>query len=126
MKLNIDCMRAVLLELEKVPFGEDLRINDLKLSLSDYSPDDVDYSCIMLDQAGYIDALIRSYESRSLVLLISDITFTGHQFLANIKNDNNWVKIKEKLQVVGSTSLDIVSQVAVGVATSVIRSSLGV
>ena len=62
-----------------------------------------------------IDAFVINLDlQRQLPLIqyITELTFSGHNFLENIKNDNNWNKIKQKLNKIGSYSLDIIKEVA--------------
>ena len=39
MKLDLDCMRSILLEVEKQHFNHELRIKDLENPLENYSHD---------------------------------------------------------------------------------------
>ena len=125
MKLDIDCMRAVMLEVEKQPYRTDLTFHSLKAQLSKYSEDELSYTCIKLKEAGLIEALIIHADNFAQVHLISDITFEGHQFLADIRSDNIWGKTKSILGEIGSTSLSAVIQVAAGVVQAAITQKMG-
>lgn len=46
MQLNVNCIRAVLLELEKLPFQKSCSINDLIAALPKYESDDITYTCL--------------------------------------------------------------------------------
>ncbi len=54
-----------------------------------------------------------------------DLTPEGHEFLANIREDNNWKKIKNVSSNIGFASLKVVSAIAEGVATAAINQQLG-
>lgn len=54
-----------------------------------------------------------------------DLTPEGHEFLANIREDNNWKKIKNVSSNIGFASLKAVSAIAEGVATAAINQQLG-
>lgn len=54
-----------------------------------------------------------------------DLTPDGHEFLSNIREDNNWNKIKSVSSSIGFASLKIISAIAEGVATAAINSELG-
>ncbi len=54
-----------------------------------------------------------------------DLTPDGHEFLANIREENNWKKIKNISSSIGFASLKIVSAIAEGVATAAINQQLG-
>lgn len=116
MKLNIDCVRDILLVIEAKDLGVQYEIKDIQQKLNNkYSSDDVYYCCYQLYNSNMIDAFVINLDlQRQLPLIqyITELTFSGHNFLENIKNDNNWNKIKQKLNKIGSYSLDIIKEVA--------------
>lgn len=54
-----------------------------------------------------------------------DLTPEGHEFLSNIRDDNNWNKIKSVSVSIGFASLKVISAIAEGVATAAINQKLG-
>ena len=122
MKLNIDCVRDVLLTLEDVPRGQTLTGLEIRQHLSDYSPDDVDYTCLKLHEAGYISAIIQECGTDFMVLRLDDITYQGHQFLADIRTPKIWKKTKEIAEELGTSSLVSLVKIAAGVVASSIQS----
>ena len=116
MKLNIDCVRDILLVIEAKDLGVQYEIKDIQQKLNNkYSSDDVYYCCYQLYNSNMIDAFVINLDlQRQLPLIqyITELTFSGHNFLENIKNDNNWNKIKQKLNKIGNYSLDIIKEVA--------------
>ena len=56
--------------------------------------------------------------------LVKYLTPEGHQFLSNIREDNNWNKTKEIAASVGSNALDVIKDIASGVVASLIQSVL--
>ncbi len=124
MKLNVDCMRDIMLEAEKQPLNEELTFHDLKKVLPNYSEDELAYTCIKLSEAGLIKALIINADNLTIVEFISDITYEGHQFLANIHSDNIWGKTKSILGEIGSTSVSTVIQVAANVVQAFISQKI--
>lgn len=54
-----------------------------------------------------------------------DLTPSGHEFLANVREENNWKKIKSVSSSIGFASLKVVSAIAEGVATAAINKQLG-
>ena len=54
-----------------------------------------------------------------------DLTPQGHEFLANVREENNWKKIKSVSSSIGFASLKVVSAIAEGVATAAINKQLG-
>lgn len=127
MKLNVNCVRDVLLELEKLPFQESCTVSELITALPKYDADDITYTCLKLDEAGYISAqMVRSINSSGVsIRCIDDITYPGHQFIANIRSDSVWNNVKEVSKKVGSNSIGAISQIAHSVVTEIIKAQLG-
>ena len=123
MHLNYDCLRDVLISLEKnLSFVRD----DYGLSFPDYSlhdllsdpeigcypMEDVFYAVHNLAQAGYITASIGYDIGMTDYCSISDITYEGHMFLRTIADETIWSEVKKKFGPVIRASLPIVQQVA--------------
>lgn len=126
MKLNPDCMRDVLIEMEKAEYEEPVYPKHIYESLSKYSEDEINYSIIKLNEAGFIKAVIKSnigYDAN--ILRLDDITYQGHQFLADIRSDTVWNNVKEVSKKVGSNSLQAISQIATSIITVLIKHQLG-
>lgn len=122
MKLNIECVRDVLLEFESFPMGI-YTVQSFENSLSKYGKEDVIYSLFKLTEAEYITAdAVMTQDGIPHVGAITDITFQGHEFLANIKPRNNWDKLSGAFKQIGSASFQVVSNVAVELATNVMLS----
>lgn len=126
MKLNPDCMRDVLLCMESAGYQEALELDDIIKALPDYSSDDISYSIIKLHEAGFIDALIRDYNDGVAIVYLNDITFNGHQFLADVRADNVWNDVKAVSKKVGSNSISAISQIASAVISAIIKAQIGV
>mgnify|MGYP002958432843 FL=1 len=56
---------------------------------------------------------------------IYDMTYAGHQFLANIRSDNIWKGTKAIASKIGSSSLDAITQIASNVITELIKAQFG-
>ena len=124
MKLNLNCVRDVLLELESFPMGWD-SVQSFKNTLSKYDTDDVVYSLYKLSEAKYINATTgMTQDGMPHIGAIYDITFRGHEFLANIKPKNNWEKLSGALKQIGSASFEVLSSAALGLATDSIKAAL--
>ena len=120
MKLNHDCVRDLLLYLE-----ENLNLNDVlsveNISLKDYSTEELLYTADKLYEAGYINCSRKIYDNADLVILVSSITYDGHQFLDNIRDDKIFNKTKSILSTLKSVSIEIVSETASKVITNAIN-----
>ena len=128
-------MRDTLLTIEKMHTftydrdASNLMSNDIMSSdiakdivLSNaYSQDDILYSIKQLSDSNLID--FKSLNVSGLFLgYILDITPSGHEFLENIRNNDNWGKVKNVSKSVGSQSISVIKEIAVDVITSAISS----
>lgn len=120
MKLNVDCIRDILLLVEQAPYQEVVYLDKIKNSLKSYSSDEIEYAILKLNEAEYIDARIIHYDNGTIIRSIDDITYTGHQFLETIRDNKVWKETKSICGKVGTFALNFVSQVASGVITSLI------
>lgn len=124
MKLNVDCIRAILLEVEKVPYGESLPFQTLVSALSDYSTDDISYSVLKLKEADYIEAIILHADDTAIIYEITDITYNGHQFLETIRDAKVWKETKKICNKVGSFALNVISSVAGQMLSALVKQNL--
>lgn len=89
MKLNLDCIRAILLKLEELPYGESYSSVNFGGLCSTYSQEDIDYSIKKLTEAHFIETDVSELSDESYTYIL-DITYEGHQFLANIRDNTIW------------------------------------
>lgn len=128
MKLNIDCVRDVMLTLEEAEYGEPTTISTLCKKLEEkYTNEEITYTCLKLDEGGLIDAMLVPMAKSSMngVKSINDITFEGHQFLNNIRDNKVWGKTKTILSKVSSVSISFVSSIASQVLANFISQYMG-
>lgn len=123
MNLNPNSVRAVLMYLEdNQKIGEQLYSSQVVNSILESQGDkngtseELLYAIKQLNDMGMINATPAMGDlAYSPHFNIYDILPTGHQFLANIKDDNIWEETKAKAKKVGSFALDILSKIAVNV-----------
>ena len=115
MELKKDCVRDVLLYLEKnLNYNEEVFANNI--GLKKYSKEDIYYTCEKLSEAGFLNVKIDKFiMSETPLIMIKSITYDGHQFLDNIRDPKVWRETKTKLKEIGGVSLNIISQVAAAV-----------
>jgi len=133
--LNHDCVRAVLLYIEKnqvyqpveVEGFEDLchlqPISSIKIcrDLSkQFKEDDIRYACVQACDGGYLDGSPLD----SCTILINDITFKGHEFIRVMKNDNVWSKVKDRAAKFGGLTLDALFTVASSVLSDMLAKGI--
>ena len=127
MKLNMDCIRDILIAVESMDYGDVYTVSKLHDDISNYSEHELEYHCRQLIDAGFLDALAINVMGSPFpqVARIKDLTFSGHQFLADIRSDTTWNKTKDIAKSVGVESLHAIKDIAVGVVTSVIQNQFG-
>ena len=121
MKLNPDCCRSVLLAVEEKSYGKVFTLSQLVKKLPDYSGQDVAYSCLKLYEAGFLDVAFHTSEACFAgysIARIHDITYDGHEFLENVRNDGIWKDAKEKAKGIGSLALSALSKAAANLIAS--------
>ena len=123
MKLNYDCVREVLKYVESQPLDAEITFKDLVSSLDGHTKDDLYYACIKLDEAGFLTVhTIKTLSSaRPSIHRIRDISFMGHEFLANIKEDSVWSEVKDTAKKVGLSSLAVLGKIAAEVAVGKVK-----
>lgn len=115
MKLINDCVREVLLYTEdKQEYDKPLYISNMK---SKYSKDDINYTCEKLAEANFLN--IQTDICGNIFIL--SITYNGHQFLDNIRDNKVWSTTKSILSKLESVSIDIISKTATNVILSMLQ-----
>lgn len=120
MRLKPDCVREILLDVERRSvygqFVDYVSPKDFQV-FSKYSLNEVLYHIRQCHESGFFMG-----NTRFLLegCIIKDLSPAGHEFLANIRKDSNWNKTKEIAQSVGSTSLDVMKDIAAQVISNLI------
>ena len=113
MKLNLDCMREILLTMESADYMEDIRQEELIEKLSDkFTENDVNYSVLKLSEAGFIEASFSHFDGAVYIISVDDITYDGHQFLSDIRPKTMWEKTKSISEKLAITSVHGTAQIA--------------
>lgn len=126
MKLNLNCMRDILLTLEQFDYGQIIHHKDLEKRLSsNYSEADVYYSVLKLAEADFIKADYFDVPGGvPQISLIYDITYAGHEFLNSVRPASVWQKLIPTLQNAGISSLKIAAKVGYQLALDKITQTL--
>lgn len=129
MKLNHDCIRDLLLYLEEnLNLGSFLNISSEfnEDELSSYSADDLIYTAQKLLEANYINAEVMHFMGTNIPSVrIRSITYQGHQFLDNIRDDGVWKETKKIASKVSSASIKILSDIAAQVISNILSKQMG-
>lgn len=129
MKLNPECIRAIMLYLEEnLTMNSDLEINEISVfdfpRKIKFSIEEVANTLLVLDDAGFIVCCYDDGDDAITALDVYRITYTGYQFLENVRSDTVWKKVKKVSNNVGSFSLNVISQIATSVLTQMVNSQL--
>lgn len=120
MKLNYECIRALLLYFE-----ENLKVNshglsegikvkniDLNKEFPSFPNEEIYYSIRKLVEANYIIARNPKMSPRKMI--IDEISLEGHEFIDASRNNSNW---KKAIEVVkkhgGGITLDILKRILI-------------
>lgn len=116
MKLNYDCIRDILLTIEEIPNRKDeLILENFKSykKLSKYNEDEIQYNALKLLKEEYVIGLKIPDKNTTIVLFLTDLTWSGHALLNDIRSETVFNQTKEKIiKSVGSASLTIFQQLA--------------
>ena len=94
MERNFDLIRNILRIVEAAPANTVLQANDFKIEGGDL--DTVIGHIDLLIKAGLLDGkVIKTMRGLSGVL-ITGLTWTGHEFLSAARDDTVWAKAKDK------------------------------
>lgn len=133
MKLDTDCIRDLLLTLEEESKYDEGQITKRiflhKMTqfprMQKYEVNDVLYTSDKMVEAGFIDFHKTTASGGLYNSSYGQITYSGHQFLENIRSDNNWNKTKEIAKSIGATSLSAISDIAAKVIAELISKRMG-
>lgn len=127
MRLNPDCIRDLLFSIEEESTSCSI-ISSKNLSntekLKKYSEEEILYHLQQLNWSGYI---IAPNKCRCIdgTFLLQDLSPAGHEFISNIRKDNNWNKVKKISKDAGSEALSSLKTIAENVISTAITTSMG-
>ena len=108
MKRDMDLVRKILLELEDAPYES----GGLDLELEGYSPDQISYHVMLLNEAELIEANdLSTFGGPKWIP--KRLTWAGHEFIEASRDESRWEKAKNIMKEKGS-----------GMAFDVLRSVL--
>lgn len=91
----------------------------------EYDRNQIAYTIIKLKEAKYITGDVRWGNNNPAIISPGNLTYDGHKFLDNIRDDGVWKNTKSILSKFSSVSLTLVSNVAAGVITQLIKNQMG-
>lgn len=118
MKRDRDVVRKILLKLEEIGNTTSYLQPD---GVNGYDHELVSYHMQLLDEAGLIDAECIRGMGTPLYCVAKSLTWRGHEFLDQIRQDSVWNKVKGSAREKG---LDLSLDVIVSLAKTIIHSLL--
>jgi hypothetical protein len=107
MKFDFDLIRAILLKVEDVPANHMAGT----ITVPDYDEDTTLEHLALLYEAGLIHAVVGKLDNRKKrihTVHVERLTWEGHQFLADARNEEIWSRTKAAVaQKGGSVSFEI-------------------
>lgn len=119
MRLNPDCIRDILLYVEENINKQNNRImvtNLISFLKPKYDEYTVNYHIIQLNDTGLFKRVVIADDN--IPILITDLSYEGHTYINNIRDNKIWDKIKTLTKGVSSLSMPILIEYAKTVAMS--------
>ncbi|MBO5183048.1 MAG: DUF2513 domain-containing protein [Bacilli bacterium] len=114
MKINNNCARKILLEIEKIPNGENLTVAKLHEKISEFSIEDVLFIVTLFNKEHYLTVLDKvSYDDNDVLRdhKIKCLTEKGYKALDLIRDDT-WNLMKEKINNFDELSIFTIFNIA--------------
>lgn len=126
MKLDANCVRDVLLAVESAPYGQQIDIEKLQNMAPGWTENELEYTCLKLKEAGYLDAYFDQCLGDVLPYLcwINCLTYRGHEFLETIRSDSNWEQVTAIAKKAGIFSLKALADIGKSVAQAAVTAAL--
>ena len=124
MKLNPDCVRDVLLTTEDLTgYNQCFTYPSQDCPrLEQYTYEEVMYHIHQCGKADFIEinaTIDNSFE-------VHDLTPAGHEFIANIRNDSFFSKVKDICKELGLSSLKDIAHISTNASALIIKSYFGI
>lgn len=119
MRLNPDCVRDILLYIEENTDSrhQAVSVEDLVRDMAGkYDDNTLYYHISKIDEGGLVDDV--SYTGVNIPIDVTSLSWEGHCFLDNIRDNKVWAKVKAFFKSVVSISLPLLSEYAKTVAAS--------
>lgn len=127
MKLDRECVRNLLLTIEDARFNTTLNLDELSKidKMAQFTSEQIIYTIEKLIEANFIVGKVTYAGDEPYFVMVNSLTWSGHQFLDNIRDDGVWTKTKKITSQFSSVSISMLSSVASSVISSLINKNLG-
>ncbi len=115
MKINNECARKILIEIEKIPYGETLTVTKLQEKISIFSIEEIINIITILNKEMYIVVLNKpAYDDNDVLTehKIKCLTDRGYKALDTIREDETWNNLKENITNFDNISIFTIFDIA--------------
>ncbi|MEG0015771.1 MAG: DUF2513 domain-containing protein [Raoultibacter sp.] len=121
MKRDMELVRRILIDLadSRHPLNASIFVTDR------VSFEDVCYHYRIMSEGGLIKASVSYADNEPYIAIASELTWDGNEFLAAVKSDTVWAKVKTRIaKATGDTTLDVMKALAVKIGGDIILAGL--
>lgn len=115
MKINNDCARKILIEVEKIPYGETISVAKLHEKISEFTIEEVLTIVTLFNREHYLTIIDKNSYDENDVLRdhkIKCLTERGYKTLDLIRDDKLWNEIKTKVDKFNEISIYTIFDIA--------------
>ena len=115
MKINNNCARKILLEVEKIPNGETLTVAKLHEKMSEFTIEDVLFIVTLFNKEHYLTVLDKvSYDDNDVFRdhKIKCLTEKGYKTLDLIRSDDIWNLMMDQINYFDELSIFTIFNIA--------------
>lgn len=122
MKRDMDLCRAILFAIEEEYVDTGL----CNLEIPEYTTEQVAYHCQLLHDAGLISSYNVKYADNQIFFFsVGALTWEGHDFLDQIRQDTVWNKTKDVITKKGLPMIfDVVKQISSTIITAMTEAAI--
>lgn len=128
MRLNHECVRQIMLLIESdISYNQSLGKEELleHPKLQSFTEDEILYAVLRLDEAEFIKCdILPGNNSPIYHLSLNGLTWSGHEFLDNIRDNKVWAFVKQTASKTASASLPILAQLAASKVLNLVTGEL--
>ncbi len=125
MQIDMDLVREILLKVEAAPPTENLiTLTDEFQGFSKMAKISEHLYVLGEGQAGFLEIKEGYRKNGRIIYHAERLTWSGHQFLADIKSESRWKIVKKKIEEIGGASLPVWQQIAAQMGAGLIENAL--
>jgi hypothetical protein len=123
MKRDMDLVRRILIHTQNKA-----ALRGEQITFSDVDDDTLGRHVELLFDEGLLDGVPRSVMDRAYkIVMVRDLSWSGHDFVAALQNDGVWKKMKDQLSPseLATAPLSLIKALSIGLLEQYLKSKLG-